>query len=104
MKIDLNKEDLINMCKGIDPDYIVMKHSLIESQGSYSGSYDSWNWNMYSFKDYDEEQLIECYRILKTSWKNSECKSINLENKNLSINDIQSEGLSILKNSLKGLI
>ncbi len=70
MLIDLDREDLIALVKGTQPNYSVMDDELISSCGAYSGGFnDEWRWN-YSFcVGITEEELYNMYLTCKNSWK-----------------------------------
>lgn len=68
MEVVLSKEDLISLVKGTPPSYSVMDHAMVEKHGSYSGSYDRWDWNS-ELKELSESELWELYNICKKSWK-----------------------------------
>ncbi len=40
MKVDLDKNDLINLVKGTSPSYELMDHPLISRNGQYRGGFD----------------------------------------------------------------
>lgn len=70
MKVELTREDLTNLVKGSDPNYSVMDHPMVKTNGSYTGGHhDKWDWN-YSFDDsLTEQQLWELYVLCRDSWK-----------------------------------
>lgn len=69
MKMNLNKKDLINMVRGVSPNYSVMNDPLIGRTGYYIGGHsDTWHWNS-ELEDLSEVELIEVYEKCKKSWK-----------------------------------
>ncbi|MEK4030821.1 hypothetical protein MKZ02_20085 [Pseudobacillus sp. FSL P4-0506] len=69
LRLELEKEDLVSLVKGSEPNYGVMDHPLIDKCGEYSGSYGRWDWNQYRLEKLTEKELMEIYRICKRSWK-----------------------------------
>ena len=65
MIVELNKEDLISLVKGIKPDYKWFKEPLVSRCGNYVGGLvDDWFWNS-NLEDLSEEELWELYTICK---------------------------------------
>lgn len=70
MKIDLEKEDLVNLVMGITPFYNEFEHPLVKENGSYVGGFvDEWRWAKYKLIELNEDELYELYLICKNSWK-----------------------------------
>ena len=67
MKIDLDKNDLIRLIKGVDPTYDQMELKVCKYHGTYEGSYGRWSWNYMAFDKYTEEELLEFYKQLKAT-------------------------------------
>lgn len=65
MLVELSKEDLICLVKGMQPSYEQMEHPLCKSEGSYNASYGFWSWNYSAFIKQSEEDLWEFYHYLK---------------------------------------
>ena len=69
MKFELDRNDLVSLVLGADPNYDVMNHPKIEPHGSYTGGHsDRWSWQGSYFKGCSEEDLFEIYTICKNSW------------------------------------
>lgn len=70
MHLELDKDDLVSLVKGTSPYYTAMDHPLIQRYGHHSGGHlDSWTWVTNSLRGCTEEQLLEIYKICKSSWK-----------------------------------
>jgi len=66
MNIELDKDGLISLVKGMYVPYELMEHQLIAPQGSYTGGFkDEWNWNYSAFEDCSEKVIYEIYLMLK---------------------------------------
>ena len=64
--MQIDKQDIINMIKGVTPAHHIMNHILIKPHGSYTGGFnDEWNWRYNSFDDLSEVQLKSIYALLK---------------------------------------
>ncbi len=59
--VNLEKKDLINLIKGIDPSYEQMGQPLVAANGTHSGSYDRWSWNYKAFEDCSEQEIYDAY-------------------------------------------
>jgi len=68
LKLDLDKNDLISLIKGTDPNLNVMEHPKIRYRGSYREPYGRWDWNYGAFEKCTEEEMYEVYKICKNSW------------------------------------
>jgi hypothetical protein len=69
MKKELDKDDLISLVTGTDPNYSVMNYPPIKNSGSYMGGfYDNWNWETTKLMFLDEETLWDIYIKCKKSW------------------------------------
>lgn len=67
MLIDLDKTDLVNLVRGINPPYEVFEVSLVKQCGSYTGGFnDRWDWRTYDLEKLTESQLVELYKICKS--------------------------------------
>lgn len=62
--LGLSREDYICLLKGKEPSYKAMDHHLVDSNGSYSGSYGTWDWKYDAFKDNTDDELELIYKIL----------------------------------------
>lgn len=70
-KINVDRQDLINLIKGSDPTFEQMNIPVIASNGWFSGSYSRWSWTG-NFKELDDQGLYELYITLKTTGFGSE--------------------------------
>jgi len=69
MTIEVDKQDLVNLVKGVVPNYELMRHFLIKPNGDYVGGFvDKWQWNVSNLKDQSEEVLYDIYKRCKESW------------------------------------
>lgn len=69
MKVNLEREDLINLVKGTQPNYNVMNNEIVKRCGSFSGSYGKWDWN-YSFdENITDNELLGLYILCRDSFK-----------------------------------
>ena len=62
--LGLSREDFICLLKGKFVGYSVMDHPLISQNGSYSGSYDRWDWKWNALEKNTDEELEVIYKIL----------------------------------------
>ena len=69
MKVDLSKQDLIYLVKGVSPFYSMFDNPLIARTGSFNGSLGKWNWNYSELNLLSEEELYNLYLTCKNSWK-----------------------------------
>ena len=70
MKLDLSKEGLTHLVKGVYPDYSVMDDPLIKKSGIYIGGFhDKWEWNSGFENHLTEEELWKMYNKCRDSWK-----------------------------------
>lgn len=63
--VDLEKDDLVCLVKGISPTYKQMNNSLVSSNGVFNGSYGTWEWNMDAFSKNTEQEVYELYLELR---------------------------------------
>lgn len=64
MQINVDRQDLLSMIKGINPSYEQMSIPAVDANGWYSGSYDKWSWSG-DFKGINDQELYELYIKLK---------------------------------------
>ena len=64
MKVDLDREDLINLVSGVSPSYELMDNPKIRELGNFMGSYGRWEWNS-EIEDLSEKELFEIYKLCK---------------------------------------
>ena len=69
MLVDLEKEDLIKLVKGISPYFTAMNEYHIKGMGNYDDYRSSWEWDETALKQLDESDLLLIYYICKNSWK-----------------------------------
>ncbi len=70
MKVDLDKDDLFRLVKGVVPYYDVFSNPTVKRCGHYVGGMDDhWEWNYGFEEDMVEEQLWALYVLCKESWK-----------------------------------
>lgn len=65
MKVELDREDLISLIKGVQPSYEQMSYPLCKREGRFNASYGVWSW-FGSFSEYTEQELWDFYNYLKT--------------------------------------
>lgn len=66
MIIDVDKDGLISLVKGLPVDYNAMELPLVKKYGRYIGGFvDKWQWNYWAFTDKTEEEIYELYLTLK---------------------------------------
>ncbi len=63
MLIELDKKDLVNLVRGIEPGYDNMH--LAKDYGTFSGSYDRWTWNIHRLNELTEEELLKIHKLFK---------------------------------------
>ena len=63
--VELDKEDLIHILRGIYPSFILMNELEDKDIGHYSDN-RGWSWNMDLLKDMTEDQLLALYNKCKT--------------------------------------
>lgn len=70
MNLVLQREDLINLVKGVEPHYSVMDHPIIKKLGHYVGGFvDSWKWNHKFDDDITDQELWIAYTTCRDSFK-----------------------------------
>jgi hypothetical protein len=65
MKVELDKEDLVNLVSGISPSYIQIIKPEFKKLGEYNGSYDRWSWYDYALQELSEKELYSLYTRCK---------------------------------------
>lgn len=69
MKVELNKEDLRYLVKGITPDYSVFDNALVKRCGNFTGGFvDKWDWDHHELSRLSEQELMYLYTTCKDSW------------------------------------
>ena len=69
MKIELNKDGLIDLVNGVSPNYNLFEHTLIKSCGSYNASNGIWSWDNEKLRKLTEQEIYYVYIICKESYK-----------------------------------
>jgi hypothetical protein len=70
MTVELTKEDLITLIKGVCPSYEAMEHPSVKSLGVYTGGFvDHWSWYENAVKSLSEDRLWSLYLICRDSRK-----------------------------------
>ena len=68
MKIDLQKEDLINLVTSVQPSYDLMETSLINPLGRYWNA-GGWDWYKHELNELSERKLYDIYQVVKNCHK-----------------------------------
>lgn len=67
MKIEVDKKDLENMIKGVEPSYDVMDMLCFKGLGSYVGGHsDKWVWSYIFPTDLTLQELYDIYLSIKS--------------------------------------
>ncbi len=70
MIVELDREDIISLMKGTEPNYNIM-HKIPEDLGRYVGGFaDRWEWDMIIPTQYSDEELYNIYLMCKESYSN----------------------------------
>jgi len=60
--VTLNKDDLINLLKGVAPDYKQISQYVEEGLGDFTGGHcDMWQWNTSELQNKSDELLFQIY-------------------------------------------
>lgn len=66
MKVDLNKQDLISLIKGVTLKHDLVKNPAVQSVCYYVGGFnDRWYWDNGSLNQLSESELWEIYQLCK---------------------------------------
>ena len=68
MKIECNKELLIDLVSSVSPNYELFNSPFIEPFGVFDGFYGCWSWYNDKLEECSLEQLLEMYKLCKSSW------------------------------------
>ena len=68
IQVQMDKEDILSLVMGTDPDYSKINDFEKRNLGRFSGSYDRWTWNNHSLDKLTETELYDLYRETKDSW------------------------------------
>lgn len=68
MFLELDKNDLISIVMGTNPNFSVMGHNLIIGKGRFNGHSNTWSWYRSKLEELTEYQLWDVYQICKSSW------------------------------------
>ena len=55
--VELEREDLVRLLKGVEPDYEQMENPFVKENGRFNGSYGTWSWNWDAFEGCGEIEL-----------------------------------------------
>lgn len=69
MKIELSKEDLINMVNGVSPSYDLFEDKRVKGYGDYNGSYGTWSWRNHELRKLSLTQLFHLYELCRDCYK-----------------------------------
>lgn len=69
MHLELDRDDLLCLLKGVEPSLEAAKHLHMENEGEYVGTYGRWKWNDDAFDGLGETQLFHVYKICKRTNK-----------------------------------
>jgi len=69
MKVELDRDDLVNLVKGVYPSYEIMDIEVIKMNGRYVGGFhDKWVWNEKFDNHLTEIDLWDMYILCRDSW------------------------------------
>lgn len=69
MKVELERDDIICLLKGIEPYYTIM-HEIPKDLGYFcAGMSDDWHWAISKDCKYSDEELLALYQKCKNSHK-----------------------------------
>jgi len=70
MRVNLDREDLLYLLKGISPNYSAMEHPMIKRYGSLTGfPNERWQWSIPALAGVEDETLWRMYITCKESWR-----------------------------------
>ena len=73
MKIELNKDDLVALVVGSEPNSKLMNKYTVLKYGNWTGGFvDEWAWNKWELYRLDEEELYNIYKECRESQINEE--------------------------------
>ncbi len=73
MILDLDKQDLITLVKGSEPNYSAMDHYLVKASGQMMGAPgEKWQWNEHVLENFSKNELLVVYQVCKESWRKEE--------------------------------
>lgn len=68
MTVDLDKDDLISIVMGRQPNNLLFEHPLVKECGYYTGGFGNrWIWFHYKLKELNEQTLYNLYQLLKNT-------------------------------------
>ena len=67
MTVNLDKDDLISLVKGVKPSWTLMETLENQNLGRYS-DINGWHWDDSSLSALDEVALFTLYKNTKNSW------------------------------------
>jgi len=66
MTLELNKDELVTLVKGLEPSYILMNKYSKMGLGDYIGGFvDRWTWDKYGLQELTEEELYNIFQECK---------------------------------------
>lgn len=63
----LDKDDLISLVKGAQPNYDIFDHQLIKDRGVYYDT-NGWIWRTHVLEKLEPGELYDIYKLCKHSW------------------------------------
>ena len=66
MIVNLDKTDLINLIKGIEPPYSMLNQLTKKNLGKmWGGHNETWEWNKYALEELTEIELFTFYQLIR---------------------------------------
>lgn len=63
MKVELNKKSLVCLVVGSPVSYELIQPLQSKNLGTFSGSYDRWDWNRSALEKLTDEKLLELHNL-----------------------------------------
>ena len=64
---------LLKLVSAMCPNYSIMDMDIISNNGRYIGGFhDKWEWEQFSLKKLNEEELLEIFVLCYNSWESAE--------------------------------
>lgn len=67
MLVNLDKEGLICLVNDISPNYDLVEEMQNYGYGHYTGSYGTWDWDLYKLGQLSEQDLFHIFNKCKNS-------------------------------------
>lgn len=67
MTVELTKSMLIDLVRGTFPNFDLFENRMIAHCGTYNDN-QGWQWYNHNLKLYNEEELMQMYKMCKESW------------------------------------